>query len=553
MLCSLHIKNYVLIDSLEVDFPEGLVIVSGPTGAGKSLLIGALGLLTGAKADAAAISEGAESLVVEGEFKADSSALEELCRENDIEYDGGFFTLRRMVARSGRSRAFVNDCPVQLSVLGAFGAQLVDIHSQHDTLLLQNKAFQLDVLDKYASHPRLLSDCATLYDKAKSIQKQVDTLRDQLTRNKLEGDFNRSVFEQLDKAGLRAGELEELEAEQYQLANAEQIKELLGEALGSFDGDGQVPGVNTALSTACRALEKLSSFVPEVRSLAERVDQARIELKDVSADLETLNERLDSSPDRLQWVDDRISSLYALMKRYQCEDETALIAKRDSLAMLVGSDEDLEYEIRRLETELQSARKELENAADKLHVSRVQAAGRFCKEIEVSLAKMELEGSSFQVSFDARETGPAGKDEITFLFASSGQKASPVAKCASGGELSRIMLSLKSVMSRFMNMPVMIFDEIDTGVSGSVADKMGRAICEMSSRMQVFAITHLPQVAAKGSAHFLVGKANIDGKVRSSVARLDMDGRINEIARMLSGSDITAEALANAKALIGQQ
>lgn len=552
MLRRLHIRNYVLIDSLDIDFPEGLVIVSGPTGAGKSLVIGALGLLTGARADAAAISDGADNLVVEGEFESDSASLRELCFENDIECDGNCYIVRRTVSRSGRSRAFVNDCPVQLSVLSQFGNSLVDIHSQHDTLLLQDKAFQMEVLDSYAGHLELLQACSSEFQRMRSLQRQIEDLRSQLNRARQESDFNTAAFEQLDKAGLREGELEELEAEQYQLSNAEQIKELMSEALNCFDGDSQMEGINSVLSTACKALDKLGSYVSDVKSLAERVEQARIELKDVSADLDSLNESMDCSPDRLQWVEDRMSTLYGLLKRYQCEDEAQLIAKRDALARLVGSGEDMQMDLDRLEKDLRSSEIALEKASKALHESRLKAASDFSHEIETSLAAMELEGSTFQVALDPCEAGPNGADQISFLFASAGQKPAPVAKCASGGELSRIMLSLKSVMSRCMNMPVMVFDEIDTGVSGSVADKMGSVICDMASRMQVFAITHLPQVAAKGQAHFLVGKTLVDDKVRSTMTCLDREGRIGEIARMLSGSDITPEALENARALIGR-
>lgn len=550
MLRSLHIRNYVLIDTLDIEFPNGLVIVSGPTGAGKSLIIGALGLLAGERSDAGAIAEGAESLVVEGEFISDSAELAALCTENDLEYDDGHFLIRRTVARSGRSRAFVNDSPVPLSLLARFGSSLVDIHSQHDTLLLRDSDYQLSVLDGFAGNAALLDSCRQAWNELRSLEKRAEELRQQLMRSDSESEYNTALYQLLERASLREGELAELEKEQYQLANAAQIKELLDECLHCFEGDEESAGINASLLIAHKALSKLSSYMPDMASLAERLEQARIELKDISSDVEDADAGMDCSPERLQWVEDRMSSLYALMKRCQCGTEAELLAKRDELASLAVGADDLREQLESVQKAAEASGKKLRQCCAALHEAREKAAVELSARIESQLAMMELEDSRFIVSLTPCECGPDGSDAPAFLFASSGQKPAPVAKCASGGELSRIMLALKSVMSGFMQMPSIVFDEIDTGVSGSVADKMGSVICDMGSRMQVFAITHLPQVAAKGKAHFLVGKTNVGGRVSSSIIALDEQGRVQEIARMLSGADITPEALSNAKALI---
>ncbi len=550
MLRSLHISNYVLIDRLDVEFPEGLVIISGPTGAGKSILIGALGLLTGAKADASAIAPSSDNCVIEGEFVCADDSLKALCDENDLEYDDGHFLIRRTLSRNGRSRAFINDAPVALPVLASFGSHLVDIHSQHDTLLLTSRAYQLGILDSYAGNGELLASCGRTWDSLRRLKEDIAALTARIASVQSENDYNTAVYKQLCDASLKEGELAELEDEQLRLANAGEIEDLLSSCVESLNPSSGTGGIVSELSVLSKNLEKLAGYMSLAGDFHERVESSRIELKDISDDLESINGSLNREPGRLEFVEERLSLLYSLMKRHNCTTEAELIAKRDELAAVVGCGDDMEEELDNLRIRLSAVESEYSAYAGALHNSRKEHSAAFAEEILTTLAFVELENASFELRLSAADPGPCGSDQIEFLFASGGQAPAPVAKCASGGELSRIMLSLKSLMSRHMNMPTMIFDEIDTGVSGSVADKMGSKICDMGTCMQVFAITHLPQVAAKGSAHYLVEKSLKDGQVTSTIKKLSLEERVLEVARMLSGSTLTPEAIANARSLL---
>lgn len=550
MLCSLHIRNFVLINSLDIDFPEGLVVISGPTGAGKSILIGALGLLLGRKADVGVLSAGAENCVVEGEFSLDSQALKIFAQENDFEYENGNFTVRRTVARSGRSRAFINDTPVTMPVLEEFGAMMVDIHSQHDTRLLTSKSYQLSILDAFAGNSQLLGKCAEAYELKRSLHSQIASLEAKIASADAEADYNRTVYDQLCAAGLREGEIAELEQEQLQLANAEQIKELVSACVVLNDGDDNSEGVESALNQMHKNLDKLSQYLKGFDSLAQRLESARLEIKDIAAEIQDTNDSLSADPDRLQFVDDRLSLLYGLLKRHHISTEAELIGKRDALKDLVCGSETLQESLLQLQKDYKKAAAEYDAVAAELHDRRQEASASFCAQIKSNLSFMELDRAAFEIQFAAVDGGACGTDEISFMFNAAGGAVVPMAKCASGGELSRIMLALKQLMSSCMSMPVMVFDEIDTGVSGSVADKMGSVICKMGGSMQVFAITHLPQVAAKGRAHYLVEKSSEDGVASSTIKKLSEDQRVLEIARMLSGSSLSQAAIDNARALL---
>lgn len=553
MLSSLHIRNYALIDTLDVSFPDALIIISGPTGAGKSILLGALGLLSGAKADAAAIADGAQTCIVEGEFDVKDEGLRRLCLENDLDYDEGHLIIRRTVSESGRSRGFINDSPVPLSLLAEFGSALVDIHSQHDTLLLTDKAYQLSVLDAVAGNGELLAKCGSNCTALREVRLRISALEERIARIRQESDYNAAVYEQLLSAGLQEGQIAELEAEQYQLAHSEQIKELLSAAddlLDATDASDGRQGITSDLSALGRNMDKLVEFIPSFRDLAARVESARIELKDIAEEVEAANERAVSDPARLESIDARLSLLYGLLKRHNCSTEAELIAKRDALQQEVCGSEQLQDELEQLRGQCAALEKEQKEICDGLHAAREKAVPSFVKRILHTLSFMELDRAVFDVRLNPVQPGPSGADQAEFLFSGGGSKPAPVAKCASGGELSRIMLALKELMSRHMNMPTMIFDEIDTGISGSVADHMGSVICEMGTRMQVVAITHLPQVAAKGSAHYLVQKSVEGDRAVSSIKKLSRDERVLELARMLSGAKVTDEALANAKALL---
>lgn len=551
MLRSLHIKNYILIDSLEVNFPEGLVIITGQTGAGKSILLGALALASGGKADASYISEGAESCVVEVAFESKDELVRKLLEDNDIEWLDGEITVRRQIASSGRSRSFVNDCPVPVSLLQSLSSRLIDIHSQHCSLLLAESSFQLSVLDAFAGNKELLVQTARVWQELRECRSALSSLkakRDEMLAN---AEYIRSNYLQLDKAKLQGGELSSLEEEQKQLANAEEIKSLLSTASGLIEGDGDSQmGLVSSLRELRKGMERFSRFVPEASTLAERVESVKIELEDISSDLLQIDNSISLDPSRLQYVEDRMSLIYELMRKHSLSSVEELIALKDELEHSVTDADSISERIEALEAKAQTLYSKYTSLSSALHDSRKAASLKMSERITASLHFLELESARFEVSLAPGNETERGSDDIQFLFSSNHQAPKDVRKCASGGEMSRIMLCIKALMAEYTAMPTLIFDEIDTGVSGSVADKMGQMICSMGSDMQVFAITHLPQVAAKGRAHYQVSKSVRDDKTISTIVELGAEERIMEIARMLSGSVITDAAIANAKELL---
>ena len=557
MLSRLQVRNYVLIDSLEIDFPEGLIIITGQTGAGKSILMGALGLVMGSKADASMLSEGADNCVVEAEFdvSSDDLLLKSVMEENDVEWDEGHLIVRRVVSRSGRSRAFVNDSPVSVQLLQDISSQLVDVHSQHQTLLLSDKGFQLDTLDYFADASSLREECTDLWKKLGSMKHELSELDSRISRMALEQDYNQAQFSQLEAAALREGELAELEEEQKQLANAEEIKTGLcsvEELFTSASSGGEVMSIDASLKEADKILSRLSRFIPDAAALSERVDSCRREMDDILSEVVNLNSRIELSQSRLQEVEDRMSMLYGLLHKHGCADERELMALRDRLSDILYDSTNLEEKRNSLIKEIASVESQLKEKADLLHQKRQDAALPFAEAMTASIRNLELPYAVFEVELLPVSMGSKGYDSVQFRFSATGRNAVDVARCASGGEMSRIMLALKAMRARYANMPTMVFDEIDTGVSGSVADKMGSMICDMGQFMQVFAITHLPQVAAKGSAHYLVAK-EIDpavSKAVTTIKKLSREERVLEVARMLSGSVLTDAAVANAKSLL---
>ena len=544
MLKSLQIRNYVLIDSLDVVFPEGLVIITGQTGAGKSILLGALSLLLGSKADTSVIGSHGDNCVVEALFRVpeSDSVMRDLLHENDLDDDSGELLIRRVVSSTGRSRSFINDSPVSLQILQSVTTRLVDIHSQHQTLMLSDKSFQLSMLDSFAGNGSLLERCGSLYRRVRELDKEITGLKDKIARIEEEKDYLQSRWKRLDEAHLVEGELESLEEEQGLLANAESVKESLSGVENLLD--------TASLKEARKLLEKASRFVPSAAALAERLESARVELNDIQDEVSEIDSRTEVSAERLEAVESRMSLLYDLMKRYSASSVEELITMRDSLSASLDGAEEINDRLEDLLKEKKVVEEEFLSVSKALHESRCSAAGRFCSEILSSLRSLELDRAVFDVDLVETPSGETGRDGVRFLFSASGSNPVEVAKCASGGELSRLMLSLKAMMARFASMPTLVFDEIDSGVSGSVADKMGQMICSMGKDMQVFAITHLPQVAAKGDAHYLVEKSFEDNGAVTSVRLLDGDERVMEIARMLSGSHVSAAAIQNAKALL---
>ena len=555
MLSRLEIHNYILIDSLETDFPEGLVIISGQTGAGKSILLGALNLLAGGKADASMISEGAQNCIVEAVFTAVPDSVKGMLEEAGVEWNDGELVIRRLVAASGRSRAFINDCPVPVQLLSAAATSLFDIHSQRATMDLLDPFRQMDLLDRFAGNLELRGRYSASYSRLIGLKDRSRDLSETLARLNREKDYNEAQFRQLDSAAIKEGEMEELEAEQKKLANAEDIQTGLCGILERLNpSDGESLSADTSLKEAVKVLNRLSAYVPAAEGLSSRLESLRIELEDVLSEISDIVSTVDSSPERLAKVDDRMSLIYSLYQKFSCSGEAELIALRDDYRNRLVNTGQIEEELAALQEEIRQEENICDKLASALTESRLKASAPFSAKVQEMIRGLELQQAVFSVDISRTQTaGRYGRDNIVFLFSSTGRNALPVAKCASGGEMSRIMLCLKALMARFVSMPTLIFDEIDTGVSGSVADKMGSMICSMGKDMQVFAITHLPQVAAKGDAHYLVTKTlQGDGRTVSSVTRLDDKDRVMEIARMLSGSSVTGAAVANAEALLNE-
>ena len=553
MLRSLHVRNYVLIDSLEIDFPEGLVIITGQTGAGKSILLGALGLALGGKADASLVGAHGDSCVVEAEFTVgeNSEALRGLMAEYDLE-DSDTLLIRRTLNRTGRSRSFVNDEPVSLPVLQALSEHLIDIHSQHQTLRLADPAFRMSMLDHYAASvipgsTGNLAACREAWNTLQDCRKELAEVKDRLQKLSAEKEYNEARFARLESAKLRDGELEELEEEQKRLAHAEELKEYLNNCEDILAPSDDRSPLTAELKEAGKQVARAARYIPSLEPLVQRLESARLELEDIVEELDGTNARIEVSPDRLEQVEDRMSLLYDLMKKHGVGTVAELIEVRERLSEALFDSTALEERRTELEKSVARAEKAYDAAATALHTARLNASEGFVFAILASLSFLELDHAVFTVELAPATEGPTGRDAVRFLFSSTGKAPQDLSKVASGGELSRIMLSLKAMMARFTAMPALIFDEIDTGVSGSAADRMGQMICRMGEDMQVFAITHLPQVAAKGTAHYLVTKENDVTDIRP----LSREERVRELARLLSGSVITDAAIANARALLG--
>ena len=535
MLRRLAIQNYALIDSLDIEFPGGLIIITGETGAGKSIMMGALSLLLGAKADVSALKDNARNCVVEGEF----------------DVDGEEFILRRVISPAGRTRNFINDEPATLASLTEIASRIVDIHAQHQHLLLADADYQMRVLDYFAGSSQVLEGYREVYKELQQTRKELEELDIQIARSEGEREYRQFQFDKLHEAKLKDGELEELELEQNQLANSEQIRENICSAYALL----QPMGVSLVqnIKDAAHILQKSSNFVPELEQLCNRLESCRIECKDIEDELETLQDRIVVSPQRLEQVEERLSLLYSLMRKHQAGSVEELIKIREELQVqLQGADRSLveREELVARVSELEERRGEFAAELTELRRGKVAELGAVLQE---SIRELQMPHAVFEVSMkDAGKYTLQGKDSVEFLFSANGSaRTALLQKAASGGELSRIMLCIKSLMARFTGMPTMIFDEIDTGVSGSIADKMGELIGRMGERMQIFAITHLPQIASKRGTHLLVYKEfDKDNNAATKIRVLEGEERVKEVARMLSGAQLTDAALENAKELL---
>ena len=533
MLRRLLIENYALIDHLDITFPDGLVIITGETGAGKSILLGALSLALGGRSDVSVLKDRTRNCVVEAVF----------------EEDGRERPFRRVISPQGRSRSFIDDEPAGVEQLRAEASALVDIHSQHQQLLLAERGFQQRVLDSYAGLNGQVAAYGRLWQQWLDAQKALRDLDARIAAARREKDYLEFQFKQLDEARLRDGELEALEEEQGRLAHGESVKEQLSRVEQLLEGEEI--SLETSLKEMASALDRVTPYFPEFEELRKRLDSSRIELRDIRDEIATRGERISYSPQRMEEVDARLSLLYSLLRKFDAETVTDLIALRADIASRLSAGMDDEPDRERLQKQVDSLKAACEKAAEDLHKARVKAAPGLSGLLQERIRSLEMPRARFSVEVKAKaEAGPDGKDEIAFLFDANERGLQPLSKCGSGGELSRIMLCIKSLLAQYQGMPTLIFDEIDTGISGSVAEKMGRMIAAMGERMQVFAITHLPQVASKGTAHYLVYKETGPDGARSGIRPLEGPERVREIARMLSGSDITPEALANAAVLL---
>lgn len=547
MLRRLSVENYALIDKLEMELDPHLNIITGETGAGKSILLGALGLLLGAKNDGSAMKDAARNCTVEGTFDLKGCGLEPFFEENDLDY-AEETSLTRIITPAGKSRAFVNDVPVQLAQLRELGTRLIDIHSQHQNLILSSEEFRTSALDTVAGNGELLARYGEQYGRMCELRRRLAALREEAERGRRDEEWLRFQTDELTAAALREGEQAELEEELAVLENADRIGETLTELRNALDNDET--GVLMQLKNAENNLAHLRDRYPTAGEYADRLHAVLEELKDIDASAANESERLDADPERLAKLSARLDTLIALQQKYHVADEAELIALRErsaaQLTAIVHGDE----AIAEAEKALAEAVGKAEALAERLHKAREKAATGFAREILATLTKLGMAETVFRVELTPRaELDRTGRDEVQFLFTANARMTpQPVERIASGGELSRVMLALKALLAKRMQLPTIIFDEIDTGVSGRIADAMGEIIESLAGSMQVVDITHLPQVASKGSTHFVVYKRNS----RTEITRLSDDDRIAEIAKMLSGAQITQAAVAQARILLGR-
>ena len=549
MLRTLTVENYVLIDRLEMELDRSLNIITGQTGAGKSILLGALGLLLGNKAEGGAMRDENRNCVIEGVFDVEGYGLEPFFDENDLDYDPSL-TIRRVITPAGKSRSYVNDLPVGQSVLRELGVRLVDIHSQHRNLILSDDKFRIGVVDSIAGCGEQVGEYRKLYDELQAAERELTALRAEAERNRRDEEWIRFQVEELTAANLREGELARIEAEQSVLANADAIGEAIVASRNALD-DEQM-GVLLQLKTIEQAMSGIAPTLPLAGELFERVHSALLDLKDVSAELASSAERIDADPERLAQVVARIDLIYSLQQKHRVTSESELIALREKYSAQLQTITSGDERIAALENHIKELHAEALRQADEIHAARVKAVPAIDSELSATLAELGMPSARFTVEVAAQqELMVTGRDRVSFLFSANvGLSPQPVEKIASGGEISRVMLALKALVARSMQLPTIIFDEIDTGVSGQIADAMGRIISNLSRSMQVINITHLPQVASKGKTHFVVYKEDTLLGAMTSIRQLSSRERVDEIAKMLSGSTVTAAAIEQAKCLL---
>ena len=546
MLRRLTVENYALIDHLELELDEHLNILTGETGAGKSILLGALSLLLGAKNDGSAMKDATRNCKVEGVFDLTGLGLEPFFEELELDYETET-TLTRLITPSGKSRSFINDMPVQLSTLRELGARLVDIHSQHQNLILSSEEFRCSALDTVAGNKELLATYETSYVALSEARRELQRMCAEAEAARRDEEWLRFQCEELEAAKLREGEQAELEAELVVLENADRIGELFTTLRNDLDADET--GILSRLKEGEQGMRQIGGQYAPAAEYAERLRSVLEELKDLNRSMASDTEHLDSDPERLQKKTARLDALIALQQKHRVQNEEELIALRDESRRKLDAITHSDAEIRRMEETLLTMEQATRSLVEQLHEARKAATAPFEEEIRSTLALLGMPDTRFTIELSPREMGRTGCDEVQYLF-SANRTTNPqrIERIASGGELSRVMLALKALLARRMQLPTILFDEIDTGVSGRIADAMGEIIARLSTSMQVVDITHLPQVASKGNTHFVVYKE----EGRTHLRRLTTEERETEIAKMLSGAEITEAALAQARILLGR-
>jgi len=553
MLKSLSIKNYALIESLEIDFGRGFSVITGETGAGKSILLGAIGLLIGNRADSSAIREGAVKCIIEGTFDVSGYNLRAFFEENDMEYDDECI-IRRELSSGGKSRAFVNDTPASLSQLKTLGNRLIDIHSQHQNLLLNTESFQMEVLDTLAGNQHERAAYQTAFKAFRSAEQTLRKAEAEREKNKADEDYLRYQLLQFDEAKLKEGEEEELESERNMLENAEDIKSNMYATVNLLNhGENDLLG---GLKTCVSTLAALSRNYAKASEWTERMESSYIELKDIADEIESTSDRIAFDPERLAEVEERLNVIYTLQQKHHVNGTAELLAIEHDLRERLDSIDNSENHIADLQKALEDARKALTSAAGELTASRKKMAQVAEKSIVERLRPLGMPNIRFKVEVKPR-TSPdsGGMDAISFLFsANKSTSLQDISDVASGGEISRVMLAIKAMTAASRGLPTIIFDEIDTGISGNIADRMGGIMQEMgASDRQIISITHLPQIAARGSAHYKVSKEETVTGTVTAIRRLTSDERVYEIASMISGATLTEAAIANARSLLSLQ
>lgn len=550
MLKQLYIKNFTLIDELNIQMHPGFSVITGETGAGKSIILGAIGLLLGNRADSKSIKAGRDRCVIEAHFDLSKYDMQQFFTDNDIDEDLSDTIIRRELTAAGKSRAFINDTPVSLTKMRELGEQLVDIHSQHQNLLLQKEDFQLNVVDIIAQDEKQRKNYEAAYNQYKQANQKLNALKAEIEKNRENEDFLRFQFKELDEAQLQNGEQEELEQEYEMLSHSEDIKTALYQADNHLSGDDG--NIIERLKQASEQLANIKDVYPEVTELLERIDFSYIELKDIAQEINGLTDHVEFDPARLETINERLDKLNSLQQKFHVRDLGELIETyhqlKEQLSHIDHSDEDVEA----LEQEVIQLLEKAQKQAKELTAIRTKAAKKVEEEMKQRLIPLGIPNVRFSISLTEKPLSHDGGDKVSFLFsANKSTPLQPVTQVASGGEIARVMLSLKAMISGAVKLPTIIFDEIDTGVSGKIAEKMAQIMVEMGNHeRQVLSITHLPQIAAMGSHHYKVSKEETDEGTISRMTELSQQERVQEIAQMLSGSDVSEAALANAKELL---